>query len=306
MKNKLILIAYILIFLPSEILAIENKVLFKINNEIITSIDVWKETKYLNLLNEDLKKLNDKEIFKIAENLIIKKKIREIELKKYYKKLELENKFVEKFMLDYFKELKFSSLKELDDFLKKNSLDLNDIKEKITIQIMWNQLIFKKFSQKIKIDKKLIKDEISTKEKQEEFLINEIVFDVKDKNNLDEKYNLILNEVKNNNFSKAALLYSISETSLNGGNIGWVKLNSLSKQIRTALKNTSIGEITKPIKIPGAFIILNVKDKRETLIKLDINNEVEKIVKRKTNEQLNQFSNIYFNKIKKDVSINEL
>ena len=306
MKNKLFIIVYILILLPANVLAIENRVLFKINNEIITSIDVWKETKYLVLLNKDLKKLNEKEIFKIAGNLIIKKKIREIELKKYYKNLELEDKFIQKFMLEYFNEFNFNSLQELDDFLKKNSLSLEDIKEKITIQIMWNQLIFKKFSQKIKIDKKLIKKEISTKEKQEEFLIYEIVFDVKNKNNLDKKYDLIKNEIMNNNFSKAALIYSISESSLNGGKIGWVKLNSLSKQIRTALKNTNIGEITDPIKIPGAFIILNVKDKRETLIKLDVNTEVERIVKRKTNEQLNQFSNIYFNKIKKDVNINEL
>ncbi len=306
MKNKLFIIVYILILLPANVLAIENRVLFKINNEIITSIDVWKETKYLVLLNKDLKKLNEKEIFKIAGNLIIKKKIREIELKKYYKNLELEDKFIQKFMLEYFNEFNFNSLQELDDFLKKNSLSLEDIKEKITIQIMWNQLIFKKFSQKIKIDKKLIKKEISTKEKQEEFLIYEIVFDVKNKNNLDKKYDLIKNEIMNNNFSKAALIYSISESSLNGGKIGWVKLNSLSKQIRTALKNTNIGEITDPIKIPGAFIILNVKDKRETLIKLDVNTEVERIVKRKTNEQLNQFSNIYFNKIKKDININEL
>ena len=171
---------------------------------------------------------------------------------------------------------------------------------------MWNELIFKKFSKKIKIDKKLIKKEISSKEKQEEFLIYEIVFEVKNKNNLNKKYNLIKKEIKNNNFSKAALLYSNSESSLNGGKVGWVKLSSMSQQIRSALKNTKIGEITEPIKIPGAFIILNVKDKRETLVKLDINSEVERLIKRKTNEQLNQFSNIYFNKIKKDVKINEL
>ena len=88
--------------------------------------------------------------------------------------------------------------------------------------------------------------------------------------------------------------------------MGWVTLNSLSKKIRDQLYNIKIGEITNPIQIPGGFIILKIEDKKENIVKLDIEKEFEKIIKIKTNEQLNQFSNIYYNKIEKDIKIHEL
>jgi len=171
---------------------------------------------------------------------------------------------------------------------------------------MWSELIFKKFSKNIKINKKLIRNEISKKKTQEEFLISEIVFNVKDKDDLNMKINLIKREIMNTNFYRAAIIYSISETSVDGGKIGWIKENSLSVKIKNELKKIKIGEITKPIQIPGGFIILKIEDKKETALKLDIDKEIESVVKRKTNEQLNQFSNIYFNKIQKNISINEL
>ena len=72
------------------------------------------------------------------------------------------------------------------------------------------------------------------------------------------------------------------------------------------IKNIKIGNFTNPIVIPGGFLILKIKDKRKVEKKIDLEKEMNLIVKKKTNEQLNQFSNIYFNKIKKNVLINEL
>ena len=120
------------------------------------------------------------------------------------------------------------------------------------------------------------------------------------------KFEKIKIDIEENNFSKAAIIHSISETSINGGKIGWVTENSLSLKIKDAFNKLKIGDITKPIRIPGAFIILKIEDKRNIELELDFNKEFNRIVKRKTNEQLNQFSNIYFNKIKKDVKVNEL
>lgn len=305
-KFRLCFVLYIFFFLASETLAIENRILFKINSEIVTSVDMLEETKYLNLINKDLQKFSEYEIYEIVKRSILREKIREIELKKYYKNLKLEKKFLENFMLNYFKRLNFNSLSDLNYFLEKNSLKLIDIEKKITIQLMWNELIFQKFSNRVKIDKELIKKKISSKKVQKEFLISEIVFNVNDKNELDIKYNLIKNEIKKNNFAKASIIYSISESSINGGKIGWVKENSLSAQIKNELGKTKIGEITKPISIPGAFIVLSLEDKRETESKFDIDKEVKEIIKKKTNEQLNQYSNIYLNKIKKSLTINEL
>ena len=287
-------------------LTIENKILFKVNNEIVTSVDILNEIKYLNLLNKELKNLDKYKIYEVAKNSIIKNKIKENELKKFFKKLDIDEKYLNEITIKYFDKFDLNSIEELKNLLQKNDLTLGEIQKKITIQILWNNLIFQKFSKNVKIDKKLIKEEISKKEIQEELLISEIVFNIKDKETLEKKLSIIKNEIIKNNFSSAAVLYSISDTAINGGKVGWVSLNSLSKKIRDKLFNLKVGEITNPIQIPGGFIILKVENKKENIVKLDIEKEFEKIIKIKTNEQLNQFSNIYYNKIEKDIKIHEL
>ena len=302
---KIYIFLCILIFLPTQILSYENKILFKIDNNIITTVDILNEIEYLKLINEDFKNFEKDKIYKIAKNSIIRDVIRESEMTNYFRTTDLDETFIEKFALEYFSKFNLNSIKDLEIFLINNNLKLEYIKKKITIQLMWNELVLKKFSKNIKIDKNKIEKQISEKKLQQEFLISEIVFNIKNKNELENKFNEIKKEVENNGFSRAALIYSVSDTSTKGGKVGWVRENSLSNKIKNAIKITNIGEITKPIIIPGAFIILFKEDKRETLVELDIKQEIEKIIKRKTNEQLNQFSNIYYNKIKKNVNIYE-
>ena len=305
-KYKVVVIFFILIFLTSKISALENKILFKINNQIITTIDINKEIKYISLLNEEFRNFDKDKKYTIAKNSIIKNIIKEVELEKFYKKVELTDEFVDKFAVNYFSKFNVNSLKDLKVLLKENNLEREYLKRKISIQLMWNELILKKFSKNVKINRKLIEKQISENKFQQEFLISEIIFNIKNKNELESKFNDIKKEIQINGFSNAALIHSVSNTSLNGGNIGWVKENSMSKEIREQLLKTNIGEITKPISIPSGFMILLNENKRESLLDLDIKKEIEIVIKKKTNEQLNQFSNIYFNKVKKDMSINEL
>tara|TARA_Y200000002_G_scaffold366745_1_gene358038 strand:- start:631 stop:1557 length:927 start_codon:yes stop_codon:yes gene_type:complete len=304
--KKILVFFIFLILIPIKLAALENKILFKINNKIITTYDINSEIKYLYVLNNEIKNLEDKKIFELAKNSIIKHAIKENELKKFYKEIKFDKVFLEKFIINYFSNYKFNSIDELKLFLNEKGINFSDLEKKITIQLMWNQIILKKYSNEVKIDKELIRENIAKKKLQEEILISEIVFNIVKKNELEQKYRLIQNEIEKSNFSTAAIIYSVSESSINGGKIGWIKTNSLSKQIKNKVKNIKIGEITKPIQIPGGFIVLKIEDKRETEIKLDINKEIKKIIKNKTNEQLNQFSNIYFNKIKKDIKIDKL
>jgi len=113
-------------------------------------------------------------------------------------------------------------------------------------------------------------------------------------------------EIKEKGFSQTALLYSISDTANKGGKLGWVNETIMSSKIKDELKKIEVGNYTKPIVIPGGFLILKIDDIREVEKNFDLDTEINKIVNKKTNEQLNQFSNIYFNKIKKDILINEL
>jgi peptidyl-prolyl cis-trans isomerase SurA len=287
-------------------LAVENKILFKVNNEIITSIDILTELKYLGIINKDLKKTTNNQAFEIAKRSLIREKIKEIELKKLLKEIEVEEKFLNNLLIDYFRSINIKTILEFEKFFLSQDIDPNLIKKKISIEILWNQLIYSKFKQNVKIDRKSIKNELSNNVKKREFLLSEILFNINDSEKLKDKIILLKKEIKEKGFSQTALSYSISDTSSKGGKLGWVSETIMSQKIKNEIKKIKVGNYTSPIVIPGGFLIIKIEDIREKDNSSDLNNEIEKIIKDKTNDQLNQFSNIYFNKIKKDMIINEL
>ena len=154
--------------------------------------------------------------------------------------------------------------------------------------------------------KKKIKENLKKDNKQIEYQLSEIVFNIKNKNLLKDKMVNIKKDIKNKGFDNAAIIHSISDTSSNGGNIGWIKKTSLSRKIITEIEKIKIGNFTNPIVVPGGFLILKIDDQRLIDKDIDIENAIKLVVQEKTNEQLNQFSIIYFNKIKKNIKINEL
>ena len=285
--------------------SIENKILFKVNNEIVTSLDILHELKYLQTINKEFEIIKKEEAFQISKNSLIREKIKEIEIKKIVREIKFKDKILDNLILKYFKELKITSISEFEKFFLSKDIDPNKIRKKIIIEVLWNELIYKKYKKNIKINKQLIVDYLKKNDKQLEFLISEILFDISENEDLDSKFNLINNTIEKNNFSQAALVYSISETANKGGKLGWVKESILSKNILIELKKLKIGEHTDPILVPGGFLILRLLDLREISKNFDLNKEIKKIVNEKTNQQLNRFSNIYFNKIKKDIKINE-
>ena len=306
-KFKTIIIGVIFsIIFFSFSLAMENKILFKVNNEIITSMDILTELKYLGIINKDLKKTTNNQAFEIAKRSLIREKIKEIELKKLLKVIEVEEKFLNNLLIGYFKSINIKKISEFEKFFISQDINPNLIKKKISIEILWNQLIYSKFKQNVKIDRKSIQNELSNNVKKREFLLSEILFNINESEKLKDKIILLKKEIKEKGFSQTALSYSISDTSSKGGKLGWVSETILSQKIKNEIKKIKVGNYTSQIVIPGGFLIIKIEDIREKDNSSDLNNEIEKIIKDKTNEQLNQFSNIYFNKIKKDMVINEL
>ena len=306
--KKILLIFCALILTLEKTYALENKILFKVDNEIITSVDIYNETKYLKTLNPKVRSLDNKSIFEIAKNSIIKDKIKKIALKENSMNGNIDKKFLEEMMKSIYIKLGIDTLSEFKDFLKINELDINIVENKLKNEILWNQFIYKKFSSKINIDEENIKNEILnySDKKIKKFLLSEIVFKIEQGENLENKFEKISNEIINKGFDNAASINSISDTSSIGGKIGWVNETSLNKEIKDELSNINIGEYTKPIFTSIGYIILKINDIQEYEQKIDLNNEMKELIKSKTNQQLNQFSNIYFNKIKKDIVINEL
>jgi peptidyl-prolyl cis-trans isomerase SurA len=171
---------------------------------------------------------------------------------------------------------------------------------------MWNDLIYQKFSKKVVIDKERIKNEISQnsqKKFQKEFLLSEIVFNVTNKDEFNNKYQKILLDIEKVGFKKTALIHSNSDTATNGGLIGWVKEVNLNKSLKKVISELKAGQFSKPVRTSSGFIIIKIDEEKEYVSKFNQADRINEIIRFKTNEQLNQFSNMYLNKLKKNLVI---
>ena len=305
-KTNFFLTLLLSFFLTTNLFAQENKIVLKIDNEIITTLDVFNEIKILKLLNQNLEKLSKDEIIQIASSSIKKQKIKEIELKKYYKEIFIPDDELNPYLKNYLNKLGFENIENFNKYAKKNKININLIREKISIELLWNQLIYKKFYKNVKIDKETIKKEIIKKTKQKEYLLSEIIFSIENKKELEEKLKKIKNDIDSLGFENSALRNSISDSSKDSGKIGWVKETSLSNKIKTILNKMEIDSISDPIKIPNGFLILKINDIKLVDIKLNIDEELDFAIRSKTNKQLNQLSNIYLKKVSKDLIIHGL
>ena len=308
--NKILLSNFILIFfLVLSSHSLENKIILKIDQDIITSLDIENEKNYLSALNPNIKELDDKKIFEISKNSLIREKIKKIEISKNTNIAKLDTNFLEKIIETRYISLGLKTKNEFIDYLKKFDIEIGTVIKKIEIEALWNQIIFLKFSKNININKedlkKKIESNINSNETRELFL-KEIVFNIQENSNLDKKYDLIKKSILETGFENTASLYSISDTAKTGGALGWVNENSLSTKINEALLGLDLKEYSKPITIPGGFLILQISEKRVVKEKIDIEMELKKIINAETNRQLNQFSNIYYNKVKQEISINEI
>ena len=227
----------------------------------------------------------------------------------FVEELKIDDKFLSNLIKNKYSKMGINSLEDFERYLKNNNLDIKIIKEKFTIELIWNDLIFQKFSNKIILDKEKIKNEIlknKQKDRQRELLISEIVFNVDNKDDFQNKYEKILLDIDKIGFKKTALIHSNSDTASNGGLIGWIKEDNLNPTIKKAISRLQSGQFSEPIRSSTGFLIVKIDDEKESISEFNLDNKMKEVIKYKTNEQLNQFSSIYFNKIKKDLIIYDL
>ena len=308
MKRFLFLICILIFPHLTNLNAIENKIEFKIDNEIITTIDIIKELNFLAALNPEILKLDKDKIFEVSKNSIIKEKIKMIEILKFTQKIELEDKYLKKLIKNSYMRINLGSEDEFLKHLSKYNLELNDFKKKLTVEALWNQIIFSKFNSKVNIDIEKIKNEIinDKNNKITKFNLSEIIFDIEENQNLNVKFDQIKNDIIVNGFENAAMIHSISETANIGGKLGWINKNSINQKLNKKIADLNVGEFTKPMVIPGGFLIVKLNELKEVDRDMNIDKEIKKQITIKTDQQLNQFSNIYYNKIKKDIKIEKL
>ena len=308
MKYFFFLIIFFNFFYSNNIYSIESYVVFKVNNKIITNIDIDNEYRYLIALNTNLQNIDKKKVMNIAKNSIIREKIKEDELSKYFD-LSVKNKYLNKILANFYQKLGMKNEKEFKSYLSKYNLSFDEVKQKIAIEAAWNDLIYNKYVSKLEIDEKKIKNRINellSKNKESNvYLISEILFNAENYQDVQKKYKLIEKSISESGFKNTANLYSVSSSAKLGGQVGWINESQLSETIKKEISKLKIGEYTKTITIPGGFLIMRLDDKKTQTKYLNFDEEFEKQITYEKNNQLDQYSKIYFKKIKKNSIISE-
>ena len=303
---KIYVVIFFLIFFKNATSYSQIQIKYKIDEEIITNIDILNERKYLIFLRPSLNKLPQEEMIKISTNSLIKEIIKKKELKKIFKDIEKKEYAEIKKNLFNFKKVKNEN--EFLNLIKKNNISYDKILEKIKYEALWNELIFRKFNSLVKIDEKKLKEKLILKfssDKKFEYNLSEILFEVEKNETFKNKYNQIIEFINLNDFKAAASKFSVSSSSNKGGDIGWVKETLLSDRLVKILKGVKKDELIKPIKYPNGYLILKINQMREIKQSLNIDNELKESVNFERNKQLNQFSLLYYKKLKQNTTINE-
>jgi peptidyl-prolyl cis-trans isomerase SurA len=304
MKKKILIFLFVLICVQSQ--SIEIKIIHNIQNEIITNIDIKNEFKYLVALNNSLKELDEEKILNISNESAIREKIKKIEISKNFKEIRLNEDYFEFLIKNIYSRLNLKSIDEFEIYLKNYDLKIADIEKKITIDTLWNELIIRKYSSKVVINEDAIKKKLlkNSKIQSKEYLLSEIIFEVENKEEIQKKYKEVVKSINEIGFENSAAIYSFSESSKIAGDIGWINENSLNDNIKKNISSLKIGEFTKPIILSNGILILKLINTKISETTIDIENELKKTINYERNRQLNQYSKIYYNKIKKNLDFN--
>ena len=308
-KVKFILFLFLLLIISFKSSTAENfYIVYKVNNEIITNSDIEKEYRYLVSLNNQLKNLEKQKIIKLSKESALREKIKKIELIKYFD-LKTINIDIDNYLENFYRNLNIKNKKEFEEYLQSNNISLNYVQKKIEIEILWNQLIYDRYISQINIDRNQLKEKvkklISTK-KQKKYSLSEILFDIENNSNFEKKLENINQSISEIGFKNTANIYSISDSSKFGGKIGWIEEQKLSTKILEQLIILEVGQYTSPVQVGSSFLILKIEEIKYENAIINEDEELNKMIQFETSKQLDQFSKIFYGKIKINSFINEL
>ena len=302
---KIFIILYLSFFSFNSVLS-DVFIVAKVNQEIITNIDLEFEKKYLTSLNPNLKKLDQNRISDYAKNSLINEKIKKIEIEKNFEIVPNEV-LLSKVIADIYSSIGLSNLDEFKNYLLQNDMSLEKVKKKITIEIAWNDFIMNNFQNQIEIDKNQIIEDLEklSEKKVDNLLLSEIIFTIDKKKELVSKYDEIKKSINDIGFEETARIYSLSDSKKNGGNLGWIYKNQLSQEIKEGINEINVGEFTKPIITSGGILILKLNDIKTENLKVDKDEQLRKMIEFERNRQLTRFSTLHYKRIYNNAEIYE-
>ena len=284
--------------------AIKDSLFATIGHKAVTQSDVLNEIKLILILNgESFTEDKKKELQSAAVNSIIMKNIKKIEIERY--NLEYNN-------ADLLKELESLSsnlnidLNTLRNILINNGIDFELLAERIRVELLWNSLIFSLYNKKLLINLDEINEQLKQyqgKKDVEEFLISEIIIKSVNKDKIETAVQELKDKIEIEGFEKVAIDNSISETSTQGGDLGWVTENVISEELKSKIINTKIGNISEPIFLPTGILFFKLRDRRIVKKEMDLDQVKDLLVKAEKNKILNMYSLSHYDSVKRTVTI---
>ena len=308
-KYKFFSVLLIFFIFFSNLFANSIKIIVKVQDEIITNLDIDNEKKYLTFLNPKLKELNNSRINEIAKNSLIREIIKKNELEKIYD-FEKTGDLIDVVEKNFLESKNISNKTEFIQILKNQKLNYETIKKKLQIEALWNQFIYNKYAKNIRINENSLKESVISqfkdKNKKYEYNLSEIFFTETQDKSLNETLKKIIFSIEEIGFENTANIYSISSTSKNGGLIGWVNELQISEKIKKNILNLNTNEISKPIRIENGYLLVKVNERREFKQKINLENQLKELINKETNRQLNSFSIIYYKRLRKNIRVDEI
>tara|TARA_B100000965_G_scaffold336727_1_gene303187 strand:+ start:750 stop:1688 length:939 start_codon:yes stop_codon:yes gene_type:complete len=308
-KNIFISIALILFF-SNNAVSTKVEIISKVNEEVITNLDIDYEIKYLKFLNPKLDDLNNQNaLIQLAKKSIIREIIKKKELINYINLNEEHLDVIKQIEIDLINKKNLNNKNELKKIVLSKDLNYNKLFQKLKIEAMWNELIFQKYIKNVKIDETKLKKQVQ-KFKNEysfsyDYSLSEILFEIEKDQTFENKLDEIKESIEKIGFDNTANIYSVSDSSKFGGKVGWVNESQISEVISNNIKNLKINELSKVLKSPAGYLILKINDKKKINEPFDEKKYFNMLKQAKTNQQLNQFSIVFFKRLKQNTFINE-
>ncbi len=301
---KILCVIFIFIY-QSAYPQVDNKILVKVDNKIITNYDLVRETRTLLLINNiEFNNDNYVKIKTIALNGLIDRSLKLSEIEKY--EIEKFNKLELSSYIDNLAKSQNITVLELKKKFVNNNLNYDTFIENLKVGYIWNSLIFDLYKNQIEINTIEIENEleqiVNTGKTLQKFNISEI--EISSENISEKKMVEIYKFINKFGYEEAVKKFSTSESSLNNGKLGWISENELQNVYRRELKKLKVGEITQPIKKNNKLIILKLNDKEtEQKIVENVEELRKKLINQKKNKKLNLFSKSHLSQLERTVLV---
>ena len=277
-----------------------------VGNKAITESDIVKEIKTILILSDQPYNAEKRDTLQsVAVRESVKRNIKKIEIEKYnnlsYNESDLSKELI------FLAEQSNSDIDTLKLKFAQNGIDFSNVIENIKTELLWNSLIFQIYKDRLNINLSEVEEQLKSLSKKKdlnEYLISEIIIKPVTKDKLNSEINKIKEEIKIQGFEKIAMEKSISDSSINGGDLGWVNQNVISEEFESKIINTAIGQISEPVLLPEGIVFFKVRDKRVSKKNIDLVQARQQIINSEKTKILNMYSLSHYDTLRRTIAIN--